>query len=320
MAPYALMAFPSSGVRCAARLYRPSGTSPQPCVVMAHGFSGTIDNLVAYAERFVAAGLAVFAFDYRGFGESEGEPRQLMNTAQQRQDWVAAIATARQTEGIDPDRIALWGSSFSGGHVIAVAASDPRLAAIVAQVPLIDAYRGGPSVKTPLPLLAKFLAAAIRDTLQGLLKRPPYLVPVFGAPDEVAQFRDPALQPFFDALARESPTWRNAFAPRILLDAPRYKTGTAERVAMPLLVCVAEHDVNASPDFAVRIAELAPRGEVKRYPVGHFDVYPEMPHNIFDQVVNDQIAFLRAHLVPATLIPGTAAACAPAGEAVARQE
>lgn len=291
------LSFVSGGVTCAARLYRPAGaTGRLPCVVMGHGFSGTMDNMVDYAERFTAAGMAVFMFDYRHFGESGGEPRQLMDTKQQREDWRAAIACARKCDSLEPERIALWGSSASGGHVIAVAAADPEIAAVVAQVPLIDAYRGGPSIKTPLPLLLRFLAAALRDAWRGLRGRPPYLVPVYAEPGTVAQFTDPACKPFFDGLARESPTWRNAFAPRILLIAPRYRRGTAERLAMPLLVCIADRDVNASPIFAARVARRAPRGEMRHYPVGHFDVYPEMDREIFERVVADEIAFLGTHL------------------------
>ncbi len=66
---------------------------------------------------------------------------------------------------------------------------------------------------------------------------------------------------------------------------------------MPLLVCVADHDENASPSFAARVAKQAPRGELKRYPVGHFDVYPEMNMKVFEQVIADQIHFLRTHLM-----------------------
>lgn len=298
MADWERVIFHSGGVTCAGRLYRPThGPRPYPCVVVGHGFSGTMDNLVAYADRFSAAGFAVFTFDYRGFGESGGEPRQLMDTKRQRDDWHAAIHTARRSDNVDSARIALWGSSYSGGHVIDVASTESWIAAVVAQVPLIDAYRGGPSTHTPTLLLLRFLVAAVRDALRGLLHRPPYLVPVFGRPGQVAQFRDPALKPFFDALARESATWRNAFAPRILLTAPRYRAGTAARLTMPLLVCVADNDVNASPSFAVKVAQEAPHGEIKRYPVGHFDVYPEMNPTVANLVISDEIGFLQRHLL-----------------------
>lgn len=290
--------FDSDGVRCAGRLYRSAdATERLPCVVMGHGFSGTMDALAPYAKRFADAGLAALTFDYRYFGESDGEPRQLTSVKRQRQDWRAAIRFARTLDGVDPERIALWGTSFSGGHVIAVAKNDPRIAAVVAQVPLIDAWRGGPGVRNFAPsVVLRFFAAAFRDAFRGLLGRPPYLLPVYGRPGEIAQFTDPRVEPFFEALQRESPTWRNAFTPRILLAAPMFQPSTAKRLAMPLLVCVAEQDAYASPSFAAKVAMHAPQGELKRYLVEHFEVYPQVNAAVFERVIADQIDFLRTHL------------------------
>src|SRR6478736_8002572 len=85
----------------------------RPCVVLAHGFGGTVDSgLIPYAERFSAAGLDALAFDYRHFGASDGEPRQLLSIREQLEDWAEAIAFARSLEGVDPERILLWGSSY----------------------------------------------------------------------------------------------------------------------------------------------------------------------------------------------------------------
>ena len=134
--------FRSDGLECAAWLYTPEGEGPHPCVVMAHGFSAVREQrLDAYAERFAAAGMAVLVFDYRHFGASQGEPRQLLSIARQLADWRAAVAHARNLPDVDARRVAVWGSSFSGGHVVAVAAGDPAIAAVVSQAPFTD----GPS-------------------------------------------------------------------------------------------------------------------------------------------------------------------------------
>ncbi len=133
--------FDSGGDAIAAWLYRPTAGAggPVPCVVMAHGFSATRrDRLPAYAERFAAAGFAVLLFDYRGFGESGGRERQVVDIRRQHEDYDAAIATARGLDGVDAARIALFGSSFSGGHVVAVASRHPEVAAVIAQVPFAD--------------------------------------------------------------------------------------------------------------------------------------------------------------------------------------
>jgi len=140
---------------------------------MAHGFSAVREQrLDDYAERFAAAGLAVLAFDYRHFGASSGEPRQLLDIRRQLADWRAAVGFARGLDGIDAGRIALWGSSFSGGHVVHVAAGDERVAAVVSQAPFTDglsAIRAGGAAAA-----LRVTAAAIRDGIVALAGRAPF--------------------------------------------------------------------------------------------------------------------------------------------------
>src|SRR4051794_6124540 len=135
------LTFPSGGDQCAAWFYEPEGgaAAPAACVVLAHGFGGVRGaRLDAFAERFAEAGLAALVFDYRHFGDSTGEPRQLLDIGRQLDDWRAAIAFARSLPEVDPDRVAAWGTSFSGGHVAVIAAEDPRLAAAISQGPYMD--------------------------------------------------------------------------------------------------------------------------------------------------------------------------------------
>src|SRR5687768_10172035 len=132
--------FSSEGVRCAARVYRPSAADgARAVIVMGHGFGGVRAlGLYAYAERFVTAGYLVAVFDYRGFGESDGAPRQVLDVAMQLQDWRAALRFARTLPGADPQRVVAWGTSFGGGHVITLAGRGEPLAAIIAQVPHVS--------------------------------------------------------------------------------------------------------------------------------------------------------------------------------------
>src|ERR1700744_5923145 len=89
-------------------LYRPESRAKAPLLVMAHGLGAVRTmRLDAYAERFSAAGYACLVFDYRNFGDSEGEPRQLLDVDMQLADWAAAVAYARTLDGVDADRIAL---------------------------------------------------------------------------------------------------------------------------------------------------------------------------------------------------------------------
>ena len=133
--------FSSGGVTCRAWLFSPSSvhTGKSPCIVMAHGFGATREaSLAQYAERFAEDGYFALVFDYRHFGASDGLPRQLLSIHSQLEDYQAAIDFARTLPAVDPERIALWGSSFSGGHVIAAAVNDGRVAAVSSQCPMMD--------------------------------------------------------------------------------------------------------------------------------------------------------------------------------------
>jgi fermentation-respiration switch protein FrsA (DUF1100 family) len=177
------VSFESGGVRCAADLYRPAKAGKGlACVVMGHGGSATKRlGLHAYAAKFTAAGLAVLAFDYRHFGASGGEPRQVVDVAEQRDDYRAAVRYVRRRDDIDPHRVALWGTSLSGGHVLAVAATDPVIAAVVLQVPLIDGWHRGRRLRERLSWevtwqTLQFIVAALRDVIGAKSGPPPYLV------------------------------------------------------------------------------------------------------------------------------------------------
>ena len=174
--------FTSGGLRCAAWLYLPEDAAePGACVVMAHGFGGTrADAIPAFAERFVGAGLAALVFDYRHFGDSEGEPRQLLDIGLQLEDWTAAIACARTRPEVDETRIALWGSSFSGGHVVPTAVRDGHVQAVISQGPFADGLKQMGSF--PFSMNLKMTVHGLRDQIRAVLGRAPHYVPVVGPP------------------------------------------------------------------------------------------------------------------------------------------
>ncbi|HWJ81120.1 MAG TPA: alpha/beta fold hydrolase [Nocardioides sp.] len=170
------IAFDSRGTSCAAWLYRPCGVENPPIVLMAHGFAAIRAlRLDAYATRFAEAGYAVLVFDYRGWGDSAGEPRRVLDIGAQQLDWRAAVAYARSIEDVDKNRVVLWGTSFGAGHALHLAAEDHDIAAVVAQVPHIS----GPAsaFSQPPTLVARLIAAGIRDQLRALLGRQPTASP-----------------------------------------------------------------------------------------------------------------------------------------------
>ncbi|OBG99629.1 MULTISPECIES: alpha/beta hydrolase [unclassified Mycobacterium] len=285
--------FASGDEAISAWLYRPASGDPAPLLVMAHGLGAVRTmRLDAYAERFSGAGYACLVFDYRNFGDSGGRPRQLLDIKMQLADWAAAVAYGRTLEGIDNQRIGLWGTSFGGGHVIAMAARLPGIKAAVAQCPFTD---GVASARTLNPLIfARIGVLAVRDLVAAGLGRPPVMVAAAGKPGEVALMNAPDAYPGYMRLVPEGQHVPNEVAARFALRILSYRPGRcAAKVPCPILFCVCEADSVAPAVPTLRYAAKAPRGEVRMYPEGHFDIYVD---DAFERVVEDQLAFLGRHL------------------------
>jgi fermentation-respiration switch protein FrsA (DUF1100 family) len=134
--------FASKGLSLAGDLYLPEGAGPHPVVVMAGGWCYVKELVMPhYARVFVEAGIAALVFDYSCLGASEGAPRQHLDPWSQIEDYRNAISFVRGLPEIDPDRVGVWGISYSGGHVLVLGALDRRIACIVANIPVIDGWR-----------------------------------------------------------------------------------------------------------------------------------------------------------------------------------
>lgn len=286
------LSFTVRGRKCAAWLYLPDQNGPHACVVMGHGFTGVREaGLEPYAAAFAGAGLACVVFDYRHFGASEGEPRQLLDIPKQLEDFTAAVTFARSRPEIDAQRVGIWGTSFGGGHVLRLAAQNPDIKAVVAQVPFIDGLVNARA--SGLLQGARLFLAACRDLARQAAGRSPFYVPAAGEPGELAAMTTPDSLPGFKRL--EPPGGcRFDVAARIFLQLPFYRPGKdAVRVRCPMLFCLAEHDVVTPIATAERTAKTALRAEVVRFPVGHFDVYFG---ETFAAMVERQIAFYKREL------------------------
>jgi len=177
--------FKVKGTSLSAWLYLPKRRSaPVPCIVMSHGLGATRDaGLEPYAIRFREAGFAVLVFDYRHLGESGGEPRQLVWIPYQLEDMSAAVEYTRGLEEIDPDRIALWGTSLSGGHVIVTAAKDDRVSCVSAQCPLLDGAETGiaalkiAGIKASIGHAFRMIPHGQRDLVRSWLGLSPHRIP-----------------------------------------------------------------------------------------------------------------------------------------------
>jgi fermentation-respiration switch protein FrsA (DUF1100 family) len=265
------VSFVSGGDVCAGYLFIPEAAADTgtrwPCVVLAHGFSGTMDRLLPHAERFATDGIAALVFDYRGFGESGGEPRQIVDLPSQQQDLRAAIAWIRGRDDLDPSRVALWGNGF-------------------------------PRVRNRSTTAAlRLLAAILWDALRGKLGLSPAYIPMIGKPGQVAVISTTEAQRHLTTLAGEAGAtlWRNQVAPRGLLQMLRYRPALdAARLRAALLVCVAIDDTESPEAMTRELADRAPHGTLLRYPGTHFDFYTDP--SVRERALADQLGFLHERL------------------------
>jgi dienelactone hydrolase len=296
--------FVSEGTRCAAWLYRPDGVHNPPLVIMAHGFAAFRGlRLDAYADRFARAGYAALVFDYRYWGDSDGQPRRILDIKAQHADWRAAVSYARGLDGVDAARLVVWGSSFGGGHVLHLLAHDHDLVAGIAQVPHVS---GPASAFTqPAKLVTRLFIAGVRDQLGAVFGAEPFRTAAVGRPGDLAMMTSPGAMELVERMAedqREKLLTENDVAARIALRLPFYSPGRyAPRITAPTLIQVAKHDDVTPMDKALKVARRVPRGEIVVYDCSHFEPYIE-PH--FEKIVSDQIDFLHRHVGHMKVRPG----------------
>jgi fermentation-respiration switch protein FrsA (DUF1100 family) len=291
--------FLSGGIRCAVTVLRPDTSSEVsiPAVVMAHGFgSPRALRLYAYAERFAGAGYAAVVFDYRGFGDSEGEPRQLLDVSMQHDDWKAALSFARSLPGIDAGKVVAWGTSFGGGHVLAVAGRGEALAAVIAQVPHVS----GPAAVRATGFTSSLRIApyAIRDQVNALLRRDPVYVPLVARPGDLGIMTTPDALPGLEQLIVDSnlapDAYRQDVAARIGLKIGLYSPErVVSKITCPTLIQIARNDAITPCAVAERAARRIPHATVRIYDCSHFDPYVEPA---FTGIIADQLAFLRENV------------------------
>lgn len=251
----------------------PAG-APVPGVVLAHGFSAVKEMaLDRFADVFAAAGLAVLVYDHRNLGASDGEPRQLIDPWAQIRDYRRALDWLGARPEVDGNRLAVWGSSFSGGEALVVGAADDRVRAVVAQVPFV----GNPHLAdADGAQFAAIRAAALGDA-PGPGEQLVGPVPVVAAGTATAaMLPQPESWEWFRVLAERAPSWHNEVT--LLLDgAPAPFEPALAAVHLqptPLLMIVATDDRVAETDLALAAFERA--GEPKRLEMvvgDHFVVY-----------------------------------------------
>jgi fermentation-respiration switch protein FrsA (DUF1100 family) len=296
--------FDADGVTLRGWFYSPSGGGPAPTIVMAHGFSAVKEMyLDRFAEAFAEAGLAALVFDNRNFGASDGEPRQEIDPWAQVRDYRTAITYASTRSDVDADRIGIWGSSYSGGHVLVVGAIDRRVKCVVSQVPLVSGH-GNFRALVRADFIAAFQEQFNADRLARYNGEAPAMVPVVDE-DPLAPSALPTADSyrwFTETHEARAPSWRNEVTLRSVELFTEYEPGTYLPwiSPTPLLMCVAENDVLTPTDLAIAGFEAA--REPKKLvilPGGHFDAYVDG----FDHAAPAAVEWFTQHLLQRQGVP-----------------
>jgi len=289
------VSFQVAGVEVAAWLYLPDDLNTAvPCIVMNHGFGATKeDALEPYAARFQEAGFAVLAYDYRHFGQSRGEPRQVFSMAKQLEDCRAAIRFVRDLKAIDADRIGIWGTSAGGGYGLILAAEDPRIACICAQCPALDSRADGKVAlsREGVGFFLRLFVHGQRDKGRSRFGLSPHTIPIVGEPGTVAILTAPGAIEGYAGLAGSS--FINAICARVILthDGHTNPIDVADKVTCPTLLQICERDNLVAPDTGLKTAEkIGKHAVLKQYPIGHFEIYHG---DHFERAVADQITFFK---------------------------
>jgi fermentation-respiration switch protein FrsA (DUF1100 family) len=289
------------GVRLRGDLYLPStGTGPFPGIVMAHGFSATRRmGLEGFARCFAAAGMAVLSYDHRNLGDSDGEPRQLINPWAQARDYRYALTWLAGRQEVDPARLGIWGSSYSGGEVLVVAAIDERVKAVVANAPFAGLSRD------PVPAAeADEKFAAMRRALEDETGRGPADAgDVIGPMAVVDESGGPAFLPqpesarwFLNVGGAPDSGWQNTFTLQSMGGDVAFDPSICVPRIAPaaLLMVVASEDRLAATDVAITAYSRA--GQPKRLELLEGDHFVDYDGPAFDKASAAMREFLLEHL------------------------
>ncbi|MFC7225810.1 alpha/beta hydrolase [Salinirubellus salinus] len=284
--------FESAGTECAAWHY----PGDDAVVVMAHGFAGTRRmRLPAYAETFAERGLGVLLFDYRTFGDSDGEPRNHVDPFRHVVDWEAAVDHARS---LGYDRLGVWGTSFSGGHALVTAARED-VDAYVGQTPFYDGVRTLLHItkQSGLGFALEATKAGLDDTVRGLLGREPRYVPAVAQPGELAAMNTPGSDEGYRSMVPDEldeAEWNKVTA-RFLLPLLLYRpVSSAADVECPAFVAAAREDQLVPGSAVEQTVERLADVERLWFDGDHFDVYTGEQ---FERVAGREADFLERHLL-----------------------
>lgn len=288
------IAFFSEGCKLIGDLFLPEAAPPDdglPAVVLCHGFSGIREILLPpYAEAFARAGFAALIFDYRGFGDSQGERGRLV-PAEQIADIRNAITFLETVPGIDARRIALWGTSFGGANAICTAARDSRVKCLAVQVTF------GSGERMVLGPLNEAERKRLTDTIQKAWQRAVVKnKPLYLTMDQI--LTDPDSKAFYHKTVERFPKLKTRLPLLTIRESMEYKPEDfVGAVRVPILIIGAEHDIVCPIEESKILFAKASSPKELTIIAGarHYDVY-EGDH--FRESSSKAIAWFTQHLMP----------------------
>ncbi|MFT5488498.1 MAG: pimeloyl-ACP methyl ester carboxylesterase [Paracoccaceae bacterium] len=294
---YELVKFSSEGVDLRGRFYRLASAHRAPCIIMAHGTTATISMVAEdYAAAFHRAGMSVLLYDHINFGSSGGVMRQEINPWVQARGYRDAVAYIRQRSDVDPDRIAIWGDSFSAMEVLVVGALIEGLAGIVAQIPVcgIELPNINPSTEI-FDLLKKTFergdVSGTPETTEGPM--PVVSFDQVGSPSLLKPIQ--AFKWFIEYVGRYDSEWLNIVTRVMpLTEVPFSPYLTAPFITAPTLMMAGRNDemVHCNPVVQQAVFDkIIARKEFYEIEGGHFGLLYS-PSKTFDEAAARQIKFL----------------------------
>lgn len=278
--------FAFAGIEVVGTLTLPDAAArPVPAVVTAPGFAGVKEMLhPEYSAALADRGVASLAFDYPGFGESRGSPRQHVDPPQQARSFGAALDVLAADGRVDAERLGVWGVSLSGGHALVLAATDARVRCAAAIVPFI-AVRGRPD--------ARLIRAGAAAVIARALRRPDRMIPVTGRPGQLAVMNSDGAFEWAADMTADAPRYRNEVTSLSLINMMRWSTtGAARRVRVPLRIILAERDTITPAAQVRRALKDVPGLDIQSFPDTHFELFAEAR----DQVMGLTVDWLAGHL------------------------
>lgn len=302
---YRSIEFESQGATLRGRLYLPeSAAASVPVIVMAHGFTTTINGMTAdkYAERFRTSGYAVLLYDHRNLGISDGEPRQEINFWVQSRGYVDAIEFVRSQSEIDTAKIAVWGASLSAREAFLVAAMDERVSAVITMIPAFGEEIPSSDHHESSYAFAKEILFS--EDIKSLPHTTTGQMPIVssdqsGTPSALKELT--AYRWFIEYGGRFGTRWQNVVSFSSLEVPETFHLGQlAPFVKAPILMIVATNDEmnGANPLVSKHVYNsISQPKEWVDIDGGHFGLL-HYPSELFNQSSSAQIAFLDKHLNP----------------------